>query len=155
MAMMPIGEKVGWQLSKNKSLWVIGVLCFVIGVIITIAEPDLQVLATQMPSVPNQVMILSVACGVGVFLVVAFLRSLLGWDLAKILMICYPVIMALSFFVPESFVAVAFDSGGVTTGPITVPFIMSLGLGLGSIGNSDHDNSGSRQQLRYLSHCAR
>ena len=142
MAMMPIGEKVGWQLTKSKSLWVVGILCFSIGVIITVAEPDLQVLATQMPSLPNQVMIFSVAAGVGVFLVTAFLRALLGWDLAKILMIFYPIVMVLAFFVPEDFVAVAFDSGGVTTGPITVPFIMSLGLGLGSIGKN-HDDSGT------------
>ncbi|MGE4353932.1 MAG: DUF1538 domain-containing protein [Oscillospiraceae bacterium] len=142
MAMMPIGEKVGWQLTKSKSLWTVGVLCFFIGVIITVAEPDLQVLATQTPSLPNLVMIFSIAGGVGAFLVVAFLRSLLGWDLAKILMIAYPVIMVLAFFAPKDFVAVAFDSGGVTTGPITVPFILSLGLGLGTIGK-DHDDSGT------------
>ena len=140
MAMMPIGEKVGWQLTKCRSLALVAFLCFFIGVIITIAEPDLQVLANQMPSVPNMVLILSVAVGVGVFLVLAFLRSLLGLDLGKILLVLYPIIMVMAFFVPDDFVAVAFDSGGVTTGPITVPFIMSLGLGLGSVGKGKDDS---------------
>ena len=141
MAMMPIGEKVGWQLTRSRSLAVVAFLCFFIGVIITIAEPDLQVLANQMPSVPNMALILSVAAGVGAFLVLAFLRTLLGLDLGKILIVLYPIIMLMAFFVPEDFVAVAFDSGGVTTGPITVPFIMSLGLGLGSIGKSGEDGA--------------
>jgi len=134
MAMMQIGEKLGWQLTRSRSLTVIAALCFLIGVVITLAEPDLQVLAGQMPSVPNAVLIGSVAVGVGVFLVIAFLRTLLGLDLGRVLLVLYLAVMALSLFVPADFVAVAFDSGGVTTGPITVPFILSLGLGLGSIG---------------------
>ncbi|MGI6027843.1 MAG: DUF1538 domain-containing protein [Candidatus Heteroscillospira sp.] len=143
LAMMPIGEKMGWQLTKCRSLKLVAVLCFVIGVMITAAEPDLQVLAGQMPSVPNLTLILAVAGGVGVFLVLAFLRSLLGLELGKILLVLYPLVFLLSFFVPGDFVAVAFDSGGVTTGPITVPFIMSLGLGLGSIGGRDKNGSGN------------
>ena len=140
LAMMPIGEKVGWQLTKCRSLKTVALLCFFIGVIITVAEPDLQVLAEQMPSVPNMVLILAVAGGVGVFLVLAFLRTLLGLELGGILLVLYTLIMVLALFVPEDFVAVAFDSGGVTTGPITVPFIMALGLGLGSIGGRKDDS---------------
>ncbi len=143
MSMMTIGEKVGWQLTKNRSLWSIALLCFFIGVIITVAEPDLQVLAEQMPTLPNSVLIFSVAGGVGVFLVLAFLRALLGWELGRILLVLYPLVAVLAFFVPDDFVAVAFDSGGVTTGPITVPFIMSLGIGLGSIGKNEDDSGTS------------
>jgi hypothetical protein len=143
MAMMQIGEKVGWQLTRSRSLAVVAALCFFIGVIITLAEPDLQVLAGQMPSVPSAVLIGSVAVGVGLFLVIAFLRTLLGLDLSRVLLVLYLAVMALSLFVPADSVAVAFDSGGVTTGPITVPFILSLGLGLGSIGRRDKSDTGN------------
>lgn len=143
MAMMPIGEYVGGRLAKFQKLSVITLLCFVIGMIITIAEPDLKVLARQTPAVPDLVLILSVACGVGVFLAVSFLRTLFGLSLSRILMVCYTIIFVLAFFVPKEFLAVAFDSGGVTTGPMTVPFIMALGLGLASIGRSGKSGSDS------------
>ena len=136
MAMMPIGEQVGGRLAKFKQLPVITVICFMIGVIITIAEPDLKVLARQMTAVPDLVLILSVAFGVGVFLATSFLRTLFGWNLSHILMICYAIVFVLALLVPQEFLAVAFDSGGVTTGPMTVPFIMALGLGLASLGRS-------------------
>lgn len=143
MAMMPIGEYVGGRLAKFKKLAVIAVMCFFIGAIITIAEPDLKVLARQMTAVPDLVLILSVACGVGAFLAISFLRTLFGWNLSVILIVCYAVVFTLAFFVPKEFLAVAFDSGGVTTGPMTVPFIMALGLGLASIGQSRQEGTNS------------
>ena len=90
------------------------------GVIITIAEPDLQVLAQQVPSIPNRVLIYSVAVGVGAFLALAVVRILKRISLSKLLVMLYGLLAAVSIFVPESFLAVAYDSGGVTTGPITV-----------------------------------
>lgn len=137
MAMMPIGEKVGAKLTKSNNFAVIAFACFIIGVIITIAEPDLQVLAKQTPGVPDFTLIICVAVGVGIFLALAFAKTLFGWDLGKVLIICYSIIFILAFFVPEGFLAVAFDSGGVTTGPMTVPFIMSLGMGLSAVGKSE------------------
>lgn len=143
MAMMPIGEKVGAQLTKTKKLPLIVLACFIIGSIVTIAEPDLQVLAEQTPAVPNMVLILAVAVGVGIFLALAFLRTLFGWSLSHILMVCYLILFIMAFYIPQDFLAVAFDSGGVTTGPITVPFIMALGVGLSSIaqGKDSHGDS--------------
>ena len=143
MAMMPIGEHVGSRMAKFKKLGIIALLCFFIGAIITIAEPDLKVLAHQMPSVPDMVLILSVACGVGAFLALSFLRTLFGWNLSTMLMLGYAVVFLLTLFVPQEFLAVAFDSGGVTTGPMTVPFIMALGLGLASIGKSEKAGTNS------------
>ena len=143
MAMMPIGEHVGSRMAKFKKLGIIALLCFFIGAIITIAEPDLKVLAHQMPSVPDMVLILSVACGVGAFLALSFLRTLFGWNLSTMLMVGYAVVFLLTLFVPQEFLAVAFDSGGVTTGPMTVPFIMALGLGLASIGKSEKAGTNS------------
>ncbi len=136
MAMMPIGELVGGRMAKGKRLGIIALLCFFIGGMVTMAEPDLKVLAHQMPGVPDLVLMLSVACGVGIFLAVSFLRTLFGWRLSTLLLGCYGLIFLLALFVPREFLAVAFDSGGVTTGPMTVPFIMALGLGLAALGKS-------------------
>ena len=141
MAMMPIGQQAGEHLTRTKKLWLIILSCFVIGVFITIAEPDLTVLARQTPAVPDLVLILTVAVGVGLFLVLSFLRILLHWNLRTLLLIFYAAVFILAAFVPEAFLAVAFDSGGVTTGPITVPFIMALGLGLTAVrGDKDAEN---------------
>ena len=133
MAMMPIGEKVGARLAKSNKLGIIAISCFIIGVIITIAEPDLQVLAQQVPSIPNKVLIYSVAVGVGAFLALAVVRILKRISLSKLLVVLYGLLAAVSIFVPERFLAVAYDSGGVTTGPITVPFIMAMGVGMAAV----------------------
>lgn len=133
MAMMPIGDGIGGQVAKGHRLWLMAPLCFMIGVFVTIAEPDLQVLAHQVPAAPDMVIILTVAVGVGIFLSVALLRAKFGWNLNRLLVGCYILVFTLSLFVPKAFLAVAFDSGGVTTGPITVPFIMAMGAGLGAL----------------------
>ncbi|MGN0478071.1 MAG: DUF1538 domain-containing protein [Hominenteromicrobium sp.] len=138
IAMTPMGERVGTAMTKTKKLGVVIVLSFLLGFIITISEPDLQVLAEQVPSVPNIILILSVAFGVGVFLVVALLRMLFSIALPPLLLGCYAVVFILAFFVPPEFLAVAFDSGGVTTGPMTVPFIMSLGVGIAAVRSDRH-----------------
>jgi len=145
MAMTPIGTKVGTQLTKTKNLGFIVLACFIIGVIVTVAEPDLQVLAGQTPAVPNMVLILTVAVGVGIFLAVAFLRILFNWSLSALLIAGYTILFVIAIFVPKEFLAVAFDSGGVTTGPITVPFILALGLGLTNMrsdSNAEDDSFG-------------
>lgn len=138
IAMRPIGESVGRSFGKSKSQWFAAFACFILGFIITIAEPDLSVLAGQVSAIPNMVLILTVAIGVGIFLTIATLRIRFGIPLSTLLYICYGLVFALSIFTPNSFVAVAFDSGGVTTGPMTVPFILALGVGVaGSHGGKD------------------
>ena len=133
MSMTPIGEGIGAQLSKSKRVWMVLFIGFVMGAIITISEPDLQVLAEQVPAIPNLVLILTVAVGVGLFLAVAILRIKFQIDLSKLLIVLYALLIGASFFVPREFLAVAFDSGGVTTGPMTVPYIMAMGIGLASL----------------------
>ena len=133
MSMTPIGENVGTCMTQTKKLWLMVLLSFILGFIVTISEPDLQVLAEQVPSVPNMVLVLSVAFGVGLFLVAALLRMLFNITLAHMLLALYVFAFALAFFVPGDFIAVAFDAGGVTTGPMTVPFIMALGIGISAI----------------------
>lgn len=138
IAMTPLGEGVGVELSKSKKIWLAIAVGFLMGVLITVAEPDLQVLSEQVPNIPNVVLILTVAVGVGVFLAIAIARIVFRVKLSLILIISYTVLLVMMFFIPEEFLSVAFDSGGVTTGPITVPFIMALGLGLAMM-RSDKD----------------
>ncbi|MDR2342948.1 MAG: DUF1538 domain-containing protein [Spirochaetaceae bacterium] len=134
MAMMPMGEGIGIQLTKTPNLILIIAVSFMMGLVITVAEPDLQVLARQVPSInPSIVLILTVGIGVGLFLVMAVLRILFKIQLAVLLIISYIATFVLACFTPENFIPVAFDSGGVTTGPITVPFILAMGVGVVSI----------------------
>ncbi len=133
-AMTPIGEYVGHSVMQTKKIWLIVPICFVVGVMITIAEPDLQVLGTQLEKAVNPwTLILAVGAGVGVFLVVAFLRVVLKVKMGTLLIICYVIVFTLSFFVPKAFVPLAFDSGGVTTGPMSVPFIIAIGTGVAAM----------------------
>lgn len=143
ISMTPMGERIGSSMLRTRKLGFIILTGFFLGVIVTISEPDLQVLAQQVPSIPNGVLILSVAAGVGAFLVVALLRILMGFALAPLLMIFYGLIFILAMLVPGDFLAVAFDSGGVTTGPMTVPFIMALGVGIASIRSDRHADDDS------------
>ena len=138
MSMIPLGEAVGKEITRSKKVWVIVAISFLIGVIITVAEPDLQVLAGQVPSIPDRVIIWSVALGVGVFLVIALLRILFAIQLSYLLICFYAIVFVLAGFVSPDFWAVAFDSGGVTTGPMTVPFIMALGVGVSAIRSDRH-----------------
>lgn len=133
MSMTPIGENVGTCMTQTKKLGVMVLLSFILGFIVTISEPDLQVLAEQVPAVPNMVLVLSVAFGVGLFLVAALLRMLFNITLAHMLIVLYVIVFGLALLAPGDFIAVAFDAGGVTTGPMTVPFIMSLGIGISAI----------------------
>lgn len=133
VSMMFIGERIGSFLAKSGKIKTIVIFGFFMGLIITIAEPDLQVLAKQTPGVPDLVIILSVALGVGLFLVIALLRTLFQIKLSVIFIVMYGLVFLLAAFVPSDFIPVAFDSGGVTTGPMTVPFIMALGIGMASL----------------------
>lgn len=150
VAMTPLGEGIGGRLSETKNIALIIIIALCMGVLITIAEPDLQVLSNQVPSIPNSTLVWTVAVGVGIFLAVAVLRIILKIDLSKLLIILYAGVLILSFFVPDNFLAVAFDSGGVTTGPMTVPFIIAMGVGLSSM-RGDKDASSDSFGLVALS----
>lgn len=130
ISMEPLGDGIGKSLNKKKRLIIPLIICFVLGFFITISEPDLQVLAEQVPTIPNSVLVNCVGVGVGIFLSITLIRNKKGLPLRALLVIFYAIVIGLSFFAPAQFVPTAFDSGGVTTGPITVPFIMALGTGL-------------------------
>ncbi len=143
LSMMPMGEAMGARLTQSKRPLLILSVCFLLGVIITVAEPDLQVLAEQVAGIENIIIIITVALGVGFFLALSLLRIALKIPLSYMFLILYGLVFILGIFVPQDFIAIAFDSGGVTTGPVTVPFIMALGIGLSSVlsGKDAHDNS--------------
>jgi len=132
MSMQPLGSKIGSEIAGSGKIWLIAFVSFVIGILITVSEPDLQILARQVPSIENFLLIITVSIGVGIFLAIALLRIVFGVSLQIILLVFYVVAFILAFFLPEAFRPLAFDSGGVTTGPMTVPFIMSLGAGVSS-----------------------
>ncbi len=143
ISMEPLGEGIGVTLGKSKKIIVPLLICLVLGILITIAEPDLTVLAEQVPSIPNMILILSVAIGVGIFLVVSMIRTRKGIKLNTLLLVFYGVAIVFAFFAPNDFIPTAFDSGGVTTGPITVPFIMALGAGMASMSTAKNARENS------------
>ncbi len=143
IAMTPMGEQVGSGLSKSRKVGLLLAVCFVMGVFITVAEPDLTVLAEQVSEVMNgSLLVVTVGLGVGLFLVLAILKILFKKSLASLLMFFYMLLFALAAIIAvrgnEAFLPLGFDSGGVTTGPITVPFIMALGVGVATtLGGKD------------------
>lgn len=143
MSMSLIGERIGANLSKSKKIWLIALVAFIVGTITTIAEPDLNVLATQITEVNSAILISSVGIGVGIFLAIAMCRIAFKIRLSRLLLILYIIVFILAFFVPQNFMPLSFDSGGVTTGPMTVPFIIALGLGAASIRNDKNSENDS------------
>lgn len=144
MSMTPMGNAIGVTMSRARRRILPLAAAFLLGMLITVAEPDLAVLAQQVPAIPNLVLILTVAAGVGLFLVVALLRVTLKIPLSYLLVSFYLGAFVLAvLFTPNDFIPVSFDSGGVTTGPITVPFIMALGVGLASVRNDKNATNDS------------
>ncbi len=143
MSMTPMGSGMGVTLSRARHRAVPFAVALVLGALITVAEPDLQVLARQVPAIPDRVLIFTVAAGVGIFLAIALLRILLGVPLSYLLVGAYGLVALLAVLAPRNFIPVAFDSGGVTTGPITVPFIMALGVGMASMRRDRNSTSDS------------
>jgi len=143
VAMVPMGEAIGSKIISLKKLFTILLICFIMGFLITISEPDLMVLADLLAKILNRyILIACVGIGVGIFMIFAVLRVIFNIKLRTLLIISYAIVFVLAIFVPAEFLPLAFDSGGVTTGPMTVPFIMALGIGFASKkGGSDMEDS--------------
>ena len=135
MAMTPMGQYIGEGLTKSRKLGILISVSFMMGLLITVAEPDLAVLAGQVGAVMNgTLLIVTVGVGVGLFLLLGVLKIVFHADLTSILLFFYMLLFCLAALLIDSgkgsFLPMSFDSGGVTTGPITVPFIMALGVGI-------------------------
>lgn len=151
ISMIPMGDAMGGTISKSRSRVIPLLICFVLGALTTIAEPDLQVLARQVASIDTWTLVLTVAAGVGFFLALAALRIRCGVPLRALLLVLYAITFGLAFLAPGHFIPVSFDAGGVTTGPITVPFIMALGVGIAS---SRTDKNASSDSFGLISLCS-
>ena len=143
MSMSKIGNYIGSKLTKSRKLGLILAVSFLLGVAITVAEPDLQVLAANVPDIDKTVLILTVSVGVGMFLMLCMVRILFGISLRLLLIVFYVLVFLAAFLSDQGILAVAFDSGGVTTGPMTVPFIMALGVGVASIRSDENAKADS------------
>lgn len=143
-AMIPIGQMLGKDVTKSKKIWLIILLCFLIGVIITIAEPDLHVFAEQIPKINTQIFILTIGLGVGLLLILGVLRVFFRIKMKYLFAVSYLIIITVVILDYNSnFISIAFDASGATTGPITVPFIMSLGAGLAAVKGGKSSESDS------------
>ena len=151
LAMTPIGSKIGTSITRTRKLPLILAVTFALGLAVTIAEPDLQVLASTVPHIDKTVLLITVGVGVGFFLAVCMLRIIFGIKLRWILLVAYGVVFVLAFLSPVGFLSVAFDSGGVTTGPMTVPFILALGVG---IANTRSDKNAEADSFGLVALCS-
>lgn len=144
LAMLPIGQHVGAALITSRRLWLVLAALFVFGFIVTAAEPDLAVLANQVASIPNLNLVIGISVGVGFFLMVAVLRAVFHWKLGRVLSIAYPIAFIVALF-SSDYLAVAIDSAAVTTGPVTVPFLLAIGGGFAASAsdrNAEDNNFG-------------
>lgn len=146
LGIQPMGERCGAELTKKRNLTLLLLCAFIIGFVVTAAEPDIQVFGDQVKSafssVNKIVFTFAIAGGVGIFITIGLLRSVLNFPLKISLLISYILIFFIMIFTPKSFIGIAFDSGGATTGPMTVPFIMALGLGVSSVRSDDKNSFG-------------
>lgn len=148
LSMTPMGDYAGTGLIKTKKISLILIVALFMGILVTIAEPDLLVLSNQVKDVvDSSTFVLSVGIGVGAFLVIALLKVIFNKQLSTLLLLFYLLLFALTALMCEidknGFVPLSYDSGGVTTGPITVPFIMSFGVGIAATigGKNSSENS--------------
>ena len=144
LSLLPIGEHVGSALIASRKLPLIIVVLFIFGFVVTAAEPDLFVLAKQVGSIPDLTLIIGIAIGVGLFLILAVLRILFHWKLGRVLAIAYPLAFCIAIFASD-YLAIAIDAAAVTTGPVTVPFLLAIGGGFAAVTggrNSEEDNFG-------------
>ena len=133
MSLMPLGNDIGVSMTKPRKIALICAVSFVMGMTISFAEPDLQVLSRLVPGIERMTLLITVSIGVGCSLLLAVLRIILSIALSKIIIVCYSIMIVLAIIAPHNFVPVAFDAGGVVTGPVAVPFILAMGLGIASI----------------------
>lgn len=146
LGIQPMGERCGAELTKKKNLPLLLVCAFLIGFIVTAAEPDIQVFAGQVKNIFSFVnkttFTFVIAAGVGIFITIGLLRTVLNLSIKLTFLIAYIILFAVAMFTPDSFMGIAYDSGGATTGPMTVPFIMALGLGVSAVRSDDNNSFG-------------
>ena len=146
LGIQPVGQQVGAAITRRRSLSLLLIVAFVMGFFVTAAEPDVWVLAEQLLNVNSSVnkteLVLMIAVGVGLLVAIGLLRTILRWSYRVVLIVLYILVFALAAFTPSEYLSVAFDSGGATTGPMTVPFILALGVGVAAVRGGSNDSFG-------------
>lgn len=138
IGLLPVGEMIGAALPKMKKAWLVIFFGFLLGFVATVAEPDVRVLALQVDLVSggmisSHILTYTVALGVAIFVGLAMMRILFNIPITYLLIGGYGLVFLLAVFTPNHFIPISFDAGGVTTGPMTVPFILALGVGVASV----------------------
>src|SRR5690606_8776564 len=138
VGLLPVGEMIGSTLPKTKKMWMLVLFGFIFGFVVTVAEPDVRVLALQVDqvsagAVPKNFLMSSVVLGVGIFVALAMLRIIFYISMTMLLFVSSALVFLLAFVTPSEFAPISFDSGAMTAGPITVPFIVALGVGVASV----------------------
>jgi hypothetical protein len=138
IGMLPMGETIGAELPKRQSLIFIVIVVFLLSFLVTVAEPDVRVLTSVFNQASNgeidrDMLIFVIAFGVSFFMATSVMRIIYNIPIKYLFTIGYAIVVILSFFAPPEFLAISYDAGGVTTGPITVPVILALGLGVVSV----------------------
>ena len=138
VGLLPVGEMIGSSLPRTGKTWVVILFGFLLGFVVTVAEPDVRVLATQIDvvsasNISKDLLIYSVATGVAIFVALAMVKIIFNISINKILIISYSLVLLVAMITPAEFLPISLDSGGVTTGPMTVPFILALGIGVSSV----------------------
>lgn len=146
LGIQPMGERCGAALTKRRSLGLLLGSAFCIGLIVTAAEPDIQVFGDQVhtlfPDIRKSILTFAIAAGVGLFMVLGLLRTMMGWSIKAVFAVSHTILFAVALLAPTPFIGIAFDSGGATTGPMTVPFIMALGLGVAAVRADENGSFG-------------
>lgn len=145
--LLPVGELIGKTLPKTKKPVLIVLTGFFLGFSATVAEPDLRVLARQIDlvsggEIPSGILVFTVSLGLAIFVALALIRIIFSIPIHAMMIGSYSLIFLLSIFVPEDFMPIAFDAGGVTTGPMAVPFVLALGIGIASSLRKNSTRSG-------------
>lgn len=134
ISMVPVGQKLGSVMASRKSLPLVLVLGFVIGFGVTFAEPDVSVLANRIsalnPGMNSRTLTFMIAVGLGLFIDLGLFRALKGLSLRSVIITAYLVVFVLVYFTGQNTASMAFDSSGATTGPLAVPFVLAMGLGV-------------------------
>lgn len=142
ISITPIGEQISEVLVKSNKLWLILLGGGFFGFIVTVAEPDLHILADQVRTITgghfdSKLLILLVSSGVGAFVSFGIFRILKNIRLNRFMTVVYLIILALGFFTQPDFLAIAFDASGNTTGAVSVPFILALAVGISAMTRSN------------------
>ena len=145
IGMVPVGEKLGSTLTRKRNVWFMIAVGFIIGFAVTMAEPDVSVLASQVhglnPAISERTLVLMIALGLGIFVDIGLLRTVMGFPLRWVLFIFYGLVFVFVAVIGQAMASISFDASGATTGPLAVPFILALGLGVSSSTKNNSDNS--------------